>query len=283
MPTWSNNDINKSLNLNSNLKQSFRGGSKKTYSTTTSIINSRKDDDTGDIIRTITTENEKQQNKRAATYSITTLLTRANIISISIVAISLYGTINEFTTDDLVAITPNYQVENDFIPITDTTNIDYAQFGEPVVNNLITFIQNLGSWGDFAIGFWNSFATFLGLQTDQNTYNNTTTTFIQNFGETRWQDIQSLYQSNSQFADLSWSWDIYQDLTTTERNYLANTNPIYFGGIDDVCIGVNLDNNPHCLFTYRVYVPFGTKPHNNEFGWFFNTYSIVQLTQGVHL
>lgn len=251
---------------------------KTKWSQSRQIINSTKDDQTGDVYRTIYTEQKTQPNSQNVS-SITTLLTRTNIIGISIFAISLYGIVDSYTKQDLIDFMPNYETRNEFIPIEDPESINYVQFGQPVVNNLTTFITELGSWGQFANDFWTSFSTFLGLNTNAYSYSTTTTSFISNFGESRWDVLRSMLDTSNSYTIKDTYWDIYQVLTASEKNYLSTTNPIYFGGYDDRQSDF-LTDNPYNFFTHSVFLPFGTKPWNNEYGILWNMPSLVELIRG---
>jgi hypothetical protein len=78
-------------------------------------------------------------------------LGRAGIIFITMLAISIGTATIKFTTNDLIETTPNYQVKNDFVPIDDPLNdINYIQYGEEVVDNLMTFVNGFSAVGEFA-------------------------------------------------------------------------------------------------------------------------------------
>jgi hypothetical protein len=80
-----------------------------------------------------------------------TALGRAGIIFITILAISVGSATIQFTTTDLIDLTPNYQVQNDFIPINDPlNNINYIQYGEDVVDNVMAFVNGFSTVGEFA-------------------------------------------------------------------------------------------------------------------------------------
>jgi hypothetical protein len=78
-------------------------------------------------------------------------LGRAGIIFITILAVSVGTATIQFTTIDLIETTPNYQVNNDFVPIDDPLNdINYIQYGEEVVDNVMVFVNGFAAVGEFA-------------------------------------------------------------------------------------------------------------------------------------
>ena len=79
------------------------------------------------------------------------VLGRAGIILITMIAVSIGSATVQFTTADLIETTPNYQVKNDFIPIDDPLNdINYLQYGDQVVDNLMIFVNSFSAVGNFA-------------------------------------------------------------------------------------------------------------------------------------
>ena len=84
-----------------------------------------------------------------------TALGQIQMIGITIFAISVGSTLNQFTTSDLIETAPNYQVVNDFVPIEDPLNtINYVQYGEEVVNNLHSFVIGFSDFGLLVKGYW---------------------------------------------------------------------------------------------------------------------------------
>jgi hypothetical protein len=79
------------------------------------------------------------------------VLGRAGIIFITILAVSVGTATIQFTTTDLIETTPNYQVKNDFVSIDDPLNdINYIQYGEEVVDNIMGFVNGFSAVGEFA-------------------------------------------------------------------------------------------------------------------------------------
>ena len=90
-----------------------------------------------------------------------TALGQIQMIGITIFAISVGSTLNQFTTSDLIETTPNYQVINDFVPIEDPLNtINYVQYGEEVVNNLHSFVLGFSDFGLLVKGYWDEVVAF---------------------------------------------------------------------------------------------------------------------------
>jgi hypothetical protein len=84
-----------------------------------------------------------------------TALGQIQMIGITIFAISIGSTISQFTTSDLIETAPNYQVVNDFVPIDDPLNtINYVQYGEEVVSNIVGFVNTLSDVGLAAKLHW---------------------------------------------------------------------------------------------------------------------------------
>jgi hypothetical protein len=120
MPTKSTTSIKTTTNLNTGKIKSFR----TTYQTKTS----------GNFGKSGLTQ-----------------LGRAGTIFITILAISVGSAVSIFTLEDLNETTPNYQVINDFVPIDDPmTDINYLEYGDGVVDNLMDFINGFSAVGEFA-------------------------------------------------------------------------------------------------------------------------------------
>ena len=84
-----------------------------------------------------------------------TALGQIQMIGITIFAISIGSTISQFTTSDLIETAPNYQLVNEFVPIDDPLNtINYIQYGEEVVSNIIGFVDTLSDIGLAAKLHW---------------------------------------------------------------------------------------------------------------------------------
>jgi hypothetical protein len=185
----------------------------KVYSTTQLSTNKKRVDITS-------TTSRKLSSSEQARYGLNRL-GQISMIGISIIAVSVGVTISQFSVDDLTLIAPNYQVNNEFIPIDDPLDIDYIQYGESVVDNLINFIQPLGDIGQVAFNFWNDVMKFL--------FNPNVVqegSFIDTFGAERFQYIGSIYNSASN--EIGKSAAVYSILTETEREFLEDVNTSLF-------------------------------------------------------
>lgn len=80
---------------------------------------------------------------------------RLGMIAITILAVSVGSALTEFTTNDLIYTTPNYQVNNEFVPIEDPLNtIDYVYYGSDVFTRVIEFIEGFSDAGILAKSYW---------------------------------------------------------------------------------------------------------------------------------
>lgn len=88
-------------------------------------------------------------------------LARLEMIGITILTISIGTSVSQFTTSDLIEITPNYQTNNTYIPIEDPLEtINYAQYGEEVFDNAYSWIQALSATGQWASAGVNTIVRF---------------------------------------------------------------------------------------------------------------------------
>lgn len=275
MPTWSNNQIKNADRITQNTL-SFNNTK---YSKTTQIISSRKDDDTGQTIRTIWTENNSNQKTKPA-YSITTGLLRFNMVGITIFVLSTYGAINQFTINDLKITSPNYGVRNEFIPL-DPNNVNYVQYGNGVVDNVVNFITAFGSTGTQAKAFWDSFTTFLGLQTDAINYSTETRSFTTIFTQARWDTLKTYYQTDG-FTNPNWRHQLFNVLTTTERNYFNTTNPKYWGGYftSNYNKPTDWETQPYNVIRSRAVYLFITPSYNSTFYLALEYPSVLNFIRG---
>lgn len=86
---------------------------------------------------------------------------RLGMIAITILAVSVGSAVDQFTTSDLIQTNPNYQVNNDFIPIDDPLNtINYVEYGSEVFDNLKEFWQGFSDMGMKAKNLWDKIVTF---------------------------------------------------------------------------------------------------------------------------
>lgn len=86
---------------------------------------------------------------------------RLGMIAITILAVSVGSAVDQFSTSDLIETNPNYQVNNDFIPIEDPlNNINYVQYGSEVFDNIVAFTQGFSDMGMTAKNLWDKIVTF---------------------------------------------------------------------------------------------------------------------------
>jgi hypothetical protein len=204
-------------------------------------------------------------------------LGRLGAIGITIMAISIGSSYVNFGVSELVQNTPNYNVTNTYIPIDDPLNdIDYNVYGQPIIENIRSYLRNLEWFGGVANAMWRGIVIFFGGEFDPPSYGETTTSFITEFGQTRFNELLAFWDNG--FTTPYHNWDVFQDLTEDEIEYLATTNPIYFGGYGEVSTGFT--SNPYQYFTHRPLKIFGTLPWNDEFVWWYNVPSIAMFARG---
>jgi hypothetical protein len=80
---------------------------------------------------------------------------RFGMITITILSISVGSALTEFTTADLIYTTPNYQINNEFIPIEDPLNtINYISYGSGVFERVVDFAKGFSDSGLLAKSYW---------------------------------------------------------------------------------------------------------------------------------
>ena len=93
-------------------------------------------------------ERKKTLRERQLGQGALSSLFRVELIAITLFSISVGSALAEFTTEDLIETTPNYQVVNDFVPIDDPLNtINYITYGEDVFDRVVSFVQTFSDIG----------------------------------------------------------------------------------------------------------------------------------------
>jgi hypothetical protein len=162
-------------------------------------------------------------------------ITRIQMIGISIIVLGIGSTVDNFTVDDLVETTPNYNVVNDFIPIDDPLNtINYTQYGQELFDNLfneqsgyIAVLKDLVETGENISICFRDIISCLNRSTElQDIYqddmlNPQPDSFIDTFGLDRFQTLSLM--ASSQIGGQQTPYSIYLEMTTTERQYVLDT------------------------------------------------------------
>jgi hypothetical protein len=151
-----------------------------------------------------------------------TALGRAGMITITIISVSVGSAMFQYNVNDLISITPNYNQHNVFIPIEDPLNtINYQQYGEDVISNLMLFIEPLSFIGQSAFNFWDNVMRlfFNDAQVQEDS-------FIDTFGSERFLELADYYNYTSH--DYGKSISVYSALTEEEKDYLIDVNTNLF-------------------------------------------------------
>lgn len=188
-------------------------------------------------------------------------LGRAGAITITIISVSVGSAMFQYNVNDLTSITPNYNQTNTFIPIENPLEtINYQQYGEDVIDNLMFFIEPLSAIGQTAFGFWDQVTRFLfnpNVVQDGG--------FIDTFGQERFTYLFNLHQQSSN--ELGKTARIYLVLTETEKEFLKDVNTNIF---------INAEN---IIFTSTVFYIFYLDPYNLFGGpkYFWTMPSVIDL------
>jgi hypothetical protein len=149
---------------------------------------------------------------------------RIQMIAISMIVISMGAAVIQFDESDLILITPNYNLNNQYVPIVDPlNNVDYQQYGEGVVDSLIGFVEFLAPFGEFAQAGWTFF--FQLVDADSVDFIGPDTTFGNTFGGNR-----VLALAKMRFSSLK---AYYDELTPDERQWvLDNVDETHYGALE---------------------------------------------------
>jgi hypothetical protein len=218
-----------------------------------------------------TITNTRKLTRGEAADGLLTTIGQLQMIGITIVVLSVGTAVGKFDIDDLIITTPNYQVNNEYVPITDPLNtVDYIAYGEDVFDKFFNpetgFIAILDDYANTA----NTFITYItnpfnflrnqdSLRDDQ-LENPTTNSFVDEFGVDRFNEIEFLRTLNYN------PYQIYQELTTLERTHIQN----YLGSLMPIEQSIFIDYTP------TKFYPFGfTNPITGLWQWGFYTYPSV--------
>jgi hypothetical protein len=200
-----------------------------------------------------------------------TTIGQLQMIGITIVVLSVGTAVGKFDIDDLIVTTPNYQVNNEYVPINDPLNtVDYITYGEDVFDKFFDidtgFIAVLNDYANTA----NTFITYItnpfnflrnndAIRDDQ-LENPTTNSFVDEFGVERFNEIEFLRTLNYN------PYQLYEELTTLERTHIQN----YLGSLMPIEQSIFVDYTP------TKFYPFGfTNPITGLWQWGFYTYPSV--------
>jgi hypothetical protein len=195
-------------------------------------------------------------------------IARIQMIGISIIVLGIGSTVDNFTIDDLLETTPNYNVINDFIPIDDPLNtINYSQYGQEVFDNLfneqsgyIAVLKDLVETGEDISTCFKDITQCLSNVFTRNEdeieqiNNPVAGTFTDEFGSERISLLRSYYVLGG-----STPYILYQQLTTEEKEFLRD----YTGTYMDAEKVFLIDWSPTKFYFFGFNNPF----NNNAFQW----------------
>jgi hypothetical protein len=164
---------------------------------------------------------------------ILTTIGQLQMVGISILVLSIGASVAQFEVTDLVVTTPNYNVQNTYIPIDDPlNNVDYIQYGEDVFNRFFHedygFIIQLGKIADVGNNIVACYEDVDACFTRQNelldTYieeinNPAVGTFIDEFGSTDFLQWNVLASSSGGYQT---PYYIYELMTTSQREWVLD-------------------------------------------------------------
>jgi hypothetical protein len=163
-------------------------------------------------------------------------IARIQMIGISIIVLGIGSTVDNFSVEDLVETTPNYNVINDFIPIDDPLNtINYSQYGQEVFDNLfneqsgyIAVLKDLVETGENVSACLTDITQCLtnvlfSNQEDLEEINNPDIgTFTDEFGSERIKYLRTWYVLGG-----STPYVLYEQLTSEEKEFLRDYTGTY--------------------------------------------------------
>jgi hypothetical protein len=158
---------------------------------------------------------------------------RIQMIGITMIVISIGSAVDQFTLTDLEETTPNYNVQNTYIPIDDPlNNINYQQYGIGVVDAFfeenigwIANLNNIADAGNRIVDCFKDLSTCFNRSQDryeefQEDINNPQVgTFADEFGGSRLYEL-NLYASS--FFNYYTPYQIYLEMTLEEREFVED-------------------------------------------------------------
>jgi hypothetical protein len=218
-----------------------------------------------------TITNTRQLTRGETASGLLTTIGQLQMIGITIVVLSVGTAVGKFDIDDLVSISPNYNVNNQYIPIDDPlNNVSYQAFGADVFDKFFHpdtgYISVLEDYADTA----NTFITYItnpfnflrnndAIRDDQ-LENPTINSFVEEFGVERFNEIEFLRTLNYN------PYQLYQELTLDERTHIQTYN----GSLMPIEQSIFIDYTP------TKFYPFGfTNPITGLWQWGLYTYPSV--------
>jgi hypothetical protein len=181
--------------------------------TTTTTRSSARISGTKQISKTIS---KRKLSRSEASKGILTSLSQLGMIGITILTVVVGQTIYEFDIEDLTALTPNYTAVNEYISVEDPLNhFDYSDYADNALDNLISFVEPLSAFGNYARSLWTTIAQFLGGEETVQPGS-----FIDTFGEARFQYLSEVWQKTDDVIGKNVA--VYLSLTAEEEDYLIN-------------------------------------------------------------
>jgi hypothetical protein len=198
-----------------------------------------------------------------------TTIGQLQMIGISIIVLAIGTSVAQFQLSDLVVTTPNYNVQNTYIPIDDPlNNVNYIQYGEEVFNRFFHedygFIVQLGAVADIGNNIYSCFEDFeacLNRSEDlQNQYqeeinNPAYGTFIDEFGS---EDFLLYSYMASQVYGYQTPYAIYLEMSTLEREFIRDEQE----NLSAVEIAVFNDYTPAKFYLFGF-----TNPLTDSYYW----------------
>jgi hypothetical protein len=198
--------------------------------------------------KNFTTSVIKQENIKTKTPGQTaggllTTIAQIQMIGISILVLSIGTAASLFTLEDLQETTPNYTLNNQFVPIEDPlNNVNYIQYGEGVLDSLIGFVEFLAPFGEFAQAGYTFILSIAN--TDLSSDAQPDTSFLNTFGSNR-----ALTLSQTKFLTLK---AYYDELSPSEREWvLDNVDETHYGALEQ-----GFYETRWYLFTIIDWVPY---------------------------
>jgi hypothetical protein len=188
----------------------------------------------GDKTRT-TSSNTTSKRKLTRGQSAGGLLTtigQIQMIGITMIVISIGSAVDQFTLTDLEQTTPNYNVQNTYIPINDPlNNINYQQYGAGVVDaffhettGYIVNLNAIAEAGENIVSCFKDLSTCFNRSQDryqefQEDVNNPQVgTFADEFGGSRLYELSFYASSTFGYSP----YQIYLEMTTAERTFVQD-------------------------------------------------------------
>jgi hypothetical protein len=159
-------------------------------------------------------------------------VSQISMIGITLITLSISTASLQFSKEDLISLTPNYQQNNVYNAVENPLeHYNYQVYGEDVVDNIMNWIYPLEQTGQAINTFWQTLMSFIGGQDIVDVIEGD---FADTFGSDRFHYLVSISRYNvsvyMRLTELEKDWveDNADNFNLVEQNLFGNTKFYFF-------------------------------------------------------